>query len=114
MSFVAKFLAEKKEDKVNTDGTIADLQVKNFFLNICGQDSLLKLRSLMSPKKLLDTPFKEITQTIQNYNSSKKIVDTAERAKFLSCVQGVLESDDNFVARLREEARYCDFEKLKK
>ena len=24
------------------------------------------------------------------------------------------ESDDHFLARLREEARYCDFEKLKK
>ena len=32
---------------------------------------------------------------------------------FLSIVQGVGESDDDFLARLREEARYCDFEKLK-
>ena len=68
----------------------------------------------MSPKKLLDTPFKEITQAIQNYTSSKERVETAERAKFLSNVQGVVESDYYFVARLREEARYCDFEKLKK
>ena len=37
----------------------------------------------------------------------------AERAKFLSFVQGVGESDDDFLARLREEARYCDFERLK-
>ena len=67
MSFVAKCRAEKKEHKVNNDGTIVDLQVTNLFLSICGQDALLKLRSLMSPKKLLDTPFKEIGLAIQNY-----------------------------------------------
>ena len=72
MSFVAKCYAEKKEDEVNTDGLIMDLQVTNLLLSICGQDALLKLRSLMSPKKLLETPFKEIRQAIQNYISPKK------------------------------------------
>ena len=112
-SFVAKCRAEKKEDKINNDGTVVDLQVTNLFLSICGQDALLNLRSLMSPKKLLDTPFKEIRLAIQNYISSKERVVTAERAKFLSVVQGIGESDNDFLARLREEARYCDFEKLK-
>ena len=37
----------------------------------------------------------------------------AEKAKFLSVIQGVVESDDDLLAPLREEARYCDFEKLK-
>ena len=113
MSFVANCRAEKKEDKVNTDGTIVDLQVKNLFFNICGQDAVLKLRSLMSPKTLLDTPFKEIRQAIQNYISPKERIETAERVKFLSAVQGVGESDDDLLVRLGEEARYCDFEKLK-
>ena len=72
MSFVAKCFAEKKEDKFITDGTIVDLQVTNVFLSICGQDAPLKLRSLMSPKKLLDTPYKEIRQAIQNYISPKE------------------------------------------
>ena len=31
----------------------------------------------------------------------------------MSVVQGVGESDDGFLARFREETRYCDFEKLK-
>ena len=51
MSFVAKSRAEKKEDKVNNDGTIVNLQLTNLLLIICSQDALLKLRSLMSPKK---------------------------------------------------------------
>ena len=67
----------------------------------------------MSPKKLLDTSFKAIRQAIQNYISPKERVETAERSKLLSVVQGGGESDDDFLARLREEARYCDFEKLK-
>ena len=67
----------------------------------------------MSPKKFLDTPFKEIRQAIQNHISPKERVETAERAKFLPVVQCVGESDDNFIARLRDEARYCDFKKHK-
>ena len=105
--------AEKKEDKVNNDGTVQDLQVTNLFLSMCGQDAIIKLRRLMSPRNLIDTPYKDIRLAIQNCISPKERVVTAERAKFLSAIQGVGESDDNFLARLREEARYCDFEKLK-
>ena len=112
MSFVAKCRAEKKEDKVNNDGTVQDLQVTNLFLSMCGQDAIIKHRSLMSPRKLIHTPYKDIRLAIQNYISPKERVVTAERAKFLSIIQGVGESDD-FIARLREEARYCDFKKLK-
>ena len=38
----------------------------------------------------------------------KRLV-TAERAKILSVTQNVGESIDDFLALLREEARYCDF-----
>ena len=48
MSFVAKCCAEKKEDKINLDGTIQDLQVTNLFLSMCGQGAISKLRRLMS------------------------------------------------------------------
>ena len=112
-SFVAKCRAEKKEDKVNTDGTIQDLQVTNLLLSMCGQETIIKLRSLMSPRNLIDTPYKVIRLGIQNYISPNVRVVTAERAKFLSVIQGVGESDDDFLARLREKARYYDFEKLK-
>ena len=113
MSFVAKCRAEKKEDKINTNGTVQDLQVTNIFLSMCGQDASFKLRSLMSPRNLIDTPFKDIRLAIQNYISPKESVVVAGRAKFLSVIPGAGELDNNFLARLREEARYCDFEKLK-
>ena len=114
MSFEAKGRADKKEAKVNSDGTIQDLKVTNHFLSMCGQDAIIKLRSLMSPGKLIDTPCKEIRLAIQNYNFPIKRVVTAERAKFLSVIQYVGESDDDFLARPRGETRYCDFENLKK
>ena len=113
MSFVVKCSAEKKEDKVNTNGTVQDLQETNLFLSMWGHDAIIKLRSLISPKNLIGTPYKDIRLAIQNYISPKERVVTAERAKFFSVIQCAGESDDNFLARLREEARYCDFEKLK-
>ena len=67
----------------------------------------------MSPRNLIDTPYKDIRLAIQNYIFTKERVVMAERAKFLSVIQGVGESDDDLLARLREEAHYCDFEKLK-
>ena len=101
MSFVAKCRAEKKEDNFNNDGTVQDLQVTNLFLSMCGQYANIKLRNLMSPKNSIDTPYKDIRLAIQNYISHKERVVTADRAKFLSVIQGVGESDDDFLARLR-------------
>ena len=114
LSFVGKCRTEKKEDKVNNDGTVQDLQVTSLFISMCGQDAIVELRSLMSPRNLIDTPYKDTRLAIRNYFSPKERVVTAERAKFLSVIQGVRESDDHFLSRHRKEARYCDFEKLKR
>ena len=103
----------RREDNVNTDGTVQDLQVSNLFLSMCGQDEIIKLRSLMSPRIFIGTPYKDIRLAIQNYISPKQRVVTAERSKFRSVIQDVWEYNDNFLARPREEARYCDFKKLK-
>ena len=78
-----------------------------------GQDAVIKFRSLMIPRNLIDTPYKDIILAIQNYISPKERVVTAERTKFLSVIQSVGESDNDFLARLREEARFFYFEKLK-
>ena len=37
MTFMTRCRAEKKEDKINTDGTLADQQVSNLFLSMYGQ-----------------------------------------------------------------------------
>ena len=102
LSFVAKCRAEKKEDKINTDGTVQDLQGTNLFLSMCGKDAITKLRSLISPRNLIDIPYKDIRLVIQNYTSPKERVVSAERSKFVSVMQGAGESDDDFAARFRE------------
>ena len=89
LSFEANCRAEKKEDKLNSDCTVSDPLVTNLFPNMCVQNALLKLRSLMTPKTQLDTPFKETRFVIQNCISNKERVITAERAKFLYVVQSV-------------------------
>ena len=67
----------------------------------------------MSPRHLIDTPYRDIRLAIQYETFPKERVVTAKKAKFLYVIQGERESDDDFLVRLREEARYCDFEKLK-
>ena len=70
--FVAKCCTEKVEDKVNTGGTIQDLQVSNLLLSMSGQDAIFKLRSLINPRNLINTPYKDIRVAIQHYISSKR------------------------------------------
>ena len=103
MSFVAKCRAERKEDKINTHGTVQDLQVTNFFLSMCRQDAIIKLRGLISSRNLIESPYKDIRFAIQNNISPKERVVTAEKAKFLSVIQGVGESDDNFPSVLERK-----------
>ena len=103
---------EERGQNQHSDGTLQDREVTNLFLSMCGQDAIIKLRSLISPRNLIDAPHKDIRLAIQNYISPRERVVTAERAKFLSVIQGVGESDDDFLARIREEARYCDFEEV--
>ena len=80
---------------------------------MCAQDAIIKVRSLINRQNLIDTAYKDIRLAIQNNISPKEKVVTAERAKLLSVIQGAGEPDDNFLARLREDVRYCDIEKLK-
>ena len=77
MSFVAKGRVEKKEDKINTDGTLVDLQVTNLFLGICGQDAIFNYRSLKRLRNLIDIPHKEFRLAIQNFISPKERAVTA-------------------------------------
>ena len=41
LSFVEKCRAEKKENEINTDATVQDLQVTNLFHSMCGQDAII-------------------------------------------------------------------------
>ena len=67
----------------------------------------------MIPRNLIGNPYKNIRWAIQKCISTKERVVKAERATFLSVIKSERESHDDLLVRLREEARYCDFEKHK-
>ena len=113
MTFVGKICAKKKEDKINTNFTEQDLQETKLFHIMYGEAAIIKTRILMSARNLIYTRYEDIRLAFQNYASPKKRVVTAERTKFLSIIQDVGESEDNLLPRRREEARFCDSEKLK-
>ena len=108
--FLAKNRKDNLVDKHRNDVTILDLQLTNIFHSICGQDPQLRLKSLLSPKNLSETP---LGSKSKNCNSRKERPTMSERTNTQSVVQGVVESDDKFLARLKEVACYCDCQSLK-
>ena len=72
MSFVAKCRTEKKEDEINNNGTMLDRQVTSFFLRMCRQDAIIRLRSLKSSRNFIETQYKDIRLATQNYISPKE------------------------------------------
>ena len=99
-------LREEKRQAAN-GANPADLQRTKCFLKQCGLQAILKLRSFVSPKNLSKMTFNEIHTVVRDYCRPREHVFIAERAMFLSTVQIQGESDNDFLARLREAARYC-------
>ena len=48
---------------------------------MCEQDSIIKIRSLIGPRYLIDTPYKDIRLAIKNYISPKEKIITAEKGE---------------------------------
>ena len=80
MSFLAKYCAETKENKINNDATIVDLQVTKLFVSMCEQNSVIKLRGLMTPRDVIGTSYRDIRSAIQNQVSPKERIIAAEKA----------------------------------
>ena len=88
VSLVAKFRPETKEGKPNADGTLVDLQLRNLFLSVCGQE-LLKIRSLVQ---------RDQTNNSKLYFSQRK---SHNGGNCLRVVRGTGETVDHFLVRQR-------------
>lgn len=88
-------------------------QITDNFMALCGIDSLMKIMAIVQPNKLEDMNFVDIEKAISAYLAPKKKLVIAERAKFFGEMQKPNEKITEFVARLRDQAQYCDFEELK-
>ena len=106
-SFNAIARAKKWEDtedkKEKTDNFIA----------CCGLSALEKIISIVSPEKLENMNFATIEETIKKFLEPEKRLIVAERTKFYNAKQKNDEKITQFVARLRDLAKYCEFDQLK-
>ncbi|MEL7079445.1 MAG: hypothetical protein AAGM46_26445, partial [Cyanobacteria bacterium J06582_2] len=88
-------------------------QITDQFIFRCGVESLKKVKSLVAPTKLETMPFKDIATVLENYLQPRKRLVIAEQTKFVAITQKNGESSGDFLARLREAARFCEFANLK-
>ena len=112
-AFKARCRAEKKTDVDANGSNPADYQITDQFIFRCGVESLKKVKSLVAPTKLETMPFKDIATVLENYLQPRKRLVIAEQTKFVAITQKNGESSGDFLARLREAARFCEFANLK-
>ena len=108
-AFKARCRAKKKADRT----TPADLQVTDQFLFRCGVESLMKVKSLVASTKVETMAFNKIKTVLENYLLSRKRLVIAEQTIFVAYTQRNGESSGDVLARLKEAARYCEFDHLK-
>ena len=95
------------QDTDATSKTIADN-----FLASCGIAALEKIQFIVSPRNLEEMLFQDIKTALLKYLEPKLKLVIAERTKFNSLVQND-ESIADFLIRLRQGIRYCEYDKLK-
>jgi len=106
------FAASARSKKLKDEPTKSELPVTDLFLAKAGVDAVRRVSIMAHPKELEEMPFNEIRKVIlETVRPQKKLV-IAERVQFLSLKQNVNECVQSFVERLRQAARYCEFEKL--
>ena len=82
------------------------------FLATAGYKGTQKVSTMAYPRNLEVLTFKEIGEIIKRNIRPKKRLVITERTKFLETKQHLDDSIVQFVHRLKERARYCEFERL--
>ena len=73
----------------------------------------MKVKSLVALTKMETMAFNEIETVLENYLQPTKRLVIAEQTKYVAITQGNRESSGDFLARLKEAARYHEFGNLK-
>ena len=73
----------------------------------------MKVKSLVAPTKVETMAFNEIETVLENYPQLRKRLVIAEQTKFVAITQRNGQSSGDFLARLKEAARFCEFGNLK-
>ena len=94
-------------------GNPADLQVTDQFLFRCVVESLMEVKSLVvEPTEVETMPFTDET-VLKNYLQPRERLVIAQQSKFVAITRRNGESFGDFLAKLRESSRFCEFGKLK-
>jgi len=108
------FAATARSKKLKDDPTTKEFPVTDLFLSKAGVDAVRRVSIMTHPKELEEMSFDEIRKAILASMRPKKKLIIAERVRFLSLKQNQNESIQSYVERLKEGARFCEFEKLGK
>ena len=107
--FAALSRNRKWQDKIGSDGTN---EITDQFMAYAGSEAIMKIKVMVYPRVVEKMSFREIEQAIRKDVRPKKKLVIAERTKFLSTKQNLGESVRNYVHRLKQASRFCEFEKL--
>ena len=100
---------KKWNDKVESDGTN---EITNQFMAYAGCEAIMRIKVMVYPRDIQRMSFQQIEQAIRKDVRPKKKLVIAERTKFLSTKQNPVESVRNYIHRLKQASRFCEFEKL--
>ena len=107
--FAAFARVKEWQDERRDDGTN---EITNHFMASAGCEAIMKIKVIVYPRVLEKMTFREIEQAIRKDVRPKKKLVIAERTKFLSTKQNPGETARNYVHRLKQASRFCEFEKL--
>ena len=107
--FAALSRNRKWQDQVESDGTN---EITNQFMAYAGCEAIMKIKVMVFPRDIQRMSFREIEQAIRKDVRPKKKLVIAERTKFLATKQNPGESVRNYIHRLKQASRFCEFEKL--
>ena len=86
--------------------------ITDHFISSAGIAAIKKISTFCRPKRIQDIQFEDIKKLILKHILPRKRIILAERSKFMRTVQKSNESLETYLHRLKDSARYCDFDKL--
>ena len=116
------------EDNANLEALLTKVEAKALHLNLTDTDeakritamfvselnveTIRRLTNIVRPKSLCEMTFSDIREKIRQHAAPKQRCVLWEREKLLEMQQRDGESVLNYVARLQEAVKYCEFDKM--
>ena len=109
-AWIKCFAASARSKKLKDEA--GSLAITDLFLAKAGVDAIRHVSVMAHPKDLESMPFDDIRKVVMAAVRPQKKLVIAERVKFLSLRQEATESVQLYAERLRQTARFCEFDKL--